>query len=67
MYTVNGAPFDSFFAAVAEAKKQNAEVFETSTGTRRWCPVPKNAAKRTTRHVLVRADGSEVEFSKVGR
>lgn len=66
MYEVNGTKFDSFFAAIAQAKAVGAEVFESATGARRWAPAAKKAAKNV-RHVLVQADGSKVEFGAVRR
>lgn len=65
-YSVNGKGFDSFLMAVAYAKPLNADVIQNDNGFRRWTPAP--AAKvRKVRHVLVNADGSEIEFSKVRR
>jgi len=49
-------------AAVAAAKAAGAEVIEIATGIRRWTPAPKKVAK--VRHVLIREDGSQVEFSR---
>ena len=65
-YSVNNSTYESFSSAVAAAKDIGAEVFEVATGKRRWAPAPRNT-KSITRHVLVNADGSETEFSKVGR
>ena len=65
MYTVNDQKFDSFFAAVAFAKANDLEVFQADNGARRWAPAPKKAPK--TRHVLINADGTQTEFSRVKR
>jgi hypothetical protein len=65
MYTVNGQKFDSFFSAIAFAKANDAEVFQADNGARRWAPAPKKALK--TRHVLLNADGSKTEFTRVKR
>jgi hypothetical protein len=64
-YNVNGAMFETFSAAIAAAKPIRAEVFEVATGLRRWAPAAP--AKARTRHVIVNADGSTTEFSKVRR
>lgn len=66
IYNVNGTGFDSYFAAIKFAQAHNSEVIETATGARRWFPIPVSNKKRV-RHVLVNADGSLTEFSKVGR
>ncbi len=63
-YDVNGHGFDSFMAAVAFAKPIRAHVVEVASGIIRWEPA---AELKRTRHVLVQADGSKVEFSKVRR
>ena len=48
MYTVDGKPFDSFFAAIAAADKAKTVVIEATTGQVRWRPgtVSATAAKR---------------------
>ena len=66
MYTVNGTEFNSFLKAIEFANSIKADVVETSTGLRRWSPA-KVSSKKKVRHVLVNADGSETEFSKVVR
>ncbi len=42
--------FDSFFSAIAAAKKISAEVFEVATGLRRWAPAPKVSATRMSQY-----------------
>lgn len=65
-YSVNGKGFNSFLQAVAHAKPINANVIQNDNGMQRWSPAP--AAKvRKVRHVLVNADGTTTEFSKVRR
>lgn len=66
MYTVNGQKFDSFLAAIAAAKPIRADVIQADNGARRWTP-GKPAAVRKVRHMLVNADGTQTEFSRVGR
>jgi hypothetical protein len=45
--------FDSFFSAIAAAKKISAEVFEVATGLRRWAPTPKVSATRMSQYVYL--------------
>jgi hypothetical protein len=60
----------NYIAAVNVAKANGAEVWDSkpdgSPNLRRWHPVPVKAARRV-RHVLVNADGTETEFSRVRR
>lgn len=65
-YSVNGKGFDSFLQAVAYAKPLNADVIQNDNGMRRWTPAPA-AKARKVRHVLVNADGTTTEFSRVRR
>jgi hypothetical protein len=65
-YSVNGKGFDSFLQAVAYAKPLNANVVQNDNGFTRWSPPPA-AKTRKVRHVLVNADGTETEFSKIRR
>lgn len=70
-YAINDAApsTDSFLGAVNAAKAINGKVFEVrENGERmqRWSPAP-TSTKRRVRHVLVREDGTEVEFGKVRR
>jgi hypothetical protein len=67
MYDVNGTRFDSFCAAVEAARAIRADVIEVATGLRRWHPAPPAKARARVRHVLVNADGTKTEFSKVRR
>jgi hypothetical protein len=60
MYEVNGRKFNSFLAAIAQAKIDGAVV--TLDGNVKWSPAPK--AKAKTRHFMV-VDGKEIEFGKV--
>lgn len=48
MYEVKttGEKHNSFMAAIAAARAIGSEVFEVSTGLRRWAPAPKVTAKR---------------------
>lgn len=62
-YSVAGKGFDSFSEAVAFAKSNNLTVVQNDNGMQRWTPV--KPAKIRVRHVLVNADGSETEFSRV--
>lgn len=63
MYTANNKPFNSFFAAIAEAQTVRGNVTLTSDGSVKWSPGKMSAPKR--RHVLVNADGTTQAFSKV--
>jgi hypothetical protein len=65
-YSVNGKGFNSFLEAVAYAKPLNANVVQNDNGFTRWSP-PVVSTKRRVRHVLVNADGTTTEFSKVRR
>ena len=71
-YAINDAApsTNSFIAAVNVAMAIRGEVFEVSTLTgervQRWSPAPVSN-KRRVRHVLVREDGTEIEFGKVRR
>lgn len=65
-YSVNGKGFDSFLQAIAYAKPIRANVVQNDNGLTRWSPAPV-AKARKVRHVLVNADGSETEFSRVRR
>jgi hypothetical protein len=55
MYKVETQEFTSYLAAVRAAEKIGAEVFEVSTGVRRWTPAPKVTAKRARRYVEQKA------------
>jgi hypothetical protein len=48
MYQVKttGQTFNSFLTAVAVAKVEGSEVFEVSTGLRRWAPAAPVSAKK---------------------
>jgi len=63
-YDVNGHGFDSFTKAIAFAKPIRADVVEVASDIRRWTPA---VDARGGRHVLVHADGSTEEFSRVRR
>jgi len=65
-YTVNGKPFSSYMAAVRYADSIKADVIEVATGLRRWTPAVAKPA-RCIKHVLVNADGTEMEFFRVHR
>ena len=60
----------NYTAAIRQAEAHGAEVWDSKAdGTpnlRRWSPMIA-PARRKVRHVLVNADGSETEFSKVRR
>jgi len=78
-YDVNGHGFDSFTKAIAFAKPIRADVVEVASDIRRWTPAVgvtcsctrtarrKNSHASGGRHVLVHADGSTEEFSRVRR
>lgn len=66
-YQVNDQKFESYLEAIEFAQANHAEVVEIATGLRRWWPVPKKLNTRRVRHVLVNADGTKTEFSKVRR
>lgn len=65
-YSVNGKGFNGFLEAVAYAKPLNANVVQNDNGFTRWSP-PAPAKVRKVRHMLVNADGTKTEFSKVRR
>jgi hypothetical protein len=65
-YSVNGKGFNSFLTAIAYAKPLNANVVQNDNGFTRWSPAPA-AKARKVRHMLVNADGTKTEFSKVRR
>ena len=70
-YAINDAApsTDSFLGAVNAAKAINGNVYEVrENGERvqRWSPAPVRNVRRV-RHVLVQANGTEVEFGKVRR
>lgn len=66
-YSVNGKGFNSFMAAVAEAKAVKSKVIQNDNGMVRSMDfsTPSYPAKRRTRHILIQADGTEVEFKGV--
>jgi len=66
-YDVNGHGFDSFTKAIAFAKPIRADVVEVASDIRRWTPGHPPLDARGGRHVLVHADGSTEEFSRVRR
>jgi hypothetical protein len=66
-YKVNETEFSLFTEAVAFAKPIRANVIQIDNGLIRWEPAPLKTGSRKVRHVIVNADGSETEFSKVRR
>lgn len=67
IYSVGGKGFSGFMAAVDYAKANNLPVVQIDNGLQRWAPAPKANGKARVRHVIVNADGSETEFSRVRR
>ena len=46
MYSVNGKVFNSYFQAIEEGQKQNAQVIQVDNGQVRWEPLPPVSKKR---------------------
>lgn len=59
----------AYLNAVSLAKANDAEVWDSkpdgSPNLRRWHPMPAATTRRKVRHVLVKADGTKVEFGSV--
>lgn len=66
-YQVNGESFELFTQATRHAAKIGAEnVFGVRECRNVWTAAPKKAASKV-RHVLLNADGTTSEFSRVRR
>jgi hypothetical protein len=53
MYEINGRKFDSYLAAIANARAIGAEVFQVNADgskTRRWAPATAPAAKKVRQY-----------------
>jgi hypothetical protein len=64
-YEAIGKRTNGFFEAVAWAKAVSGTVVEVANGLTGW--IPASPAKKCVRHVIINADRSAKEFSKVRR